>query len=218
MKYQFDFGEVIRFAKTPNNETANLVGKLATITDLSLSMPDWYQTAITGDKWFPASEFEPVNGGMPKSAEHAYAFLADEEKMYDFLRISKTEFLASYSYLTEEEYDVTTNAYNTLTRLMREYASVEESTSESSPHIADELDFATITKAITGLDSCDFDNLQSWMNEEEHRRAAAERNTLIDDLRCAVERCRETQHLFLPRHIEWFDAIRDLLNNDFLGK
>lgn len=70
MKYQFAFGEVIRFAETPNNETANLVGKLATITDVCWNMPDWYRTAITGDKWFPAAEFEPVNGGM-KSAEES---------------------------------------------------------------------------------------------------------------------------------------------------
>jgi len=34
-------------------------------------------------------------------------FLTDDEKMHDFFRISKEEFLFSYSYLTEEEYDMT---------------------------------------------------------------------------------------------------------------
>lgn len=34
-------------------------------------------------------------------------FLADEEKMRDFVELSKDEFLASYSYLTEDEYDNT---------------------------------------------------------------------------------------------------------------
>ena len=34
-------------------------------------------------------------------------FLNDEEKMRDFFILTKEEFLASYSYLTEEEYDAT---------------------------------------------------------------------------------------------------------------
>ena len=37
----------------------------------------------------------------------AGSFLTDDEKMYDFFRISKEEFLFSYSYLTEEDYDMT---------------------------------------------------------------------------------------------------------------
>lgn len=34
-------------------------------------------------------------------------FINDEEKMNDFFELSKSEFLESYSYLTEEEYDNT---------------------------------------------------------------------------------------------------------------
>ena len=37
-------------------------------------------------------------------------FLKDEEKMRDYFRISKEEFLKSYSYLKEEEYNATTKA------------------------------------------------------------------------------------------------------------
>ena len=39
-------------------------------------------------------------------------FLDDEEKMYDFVRLTKEEFLESYSYLTEKEYNDTLRAYN----------------------------------------------------------------------------------------------------------
>lgn len=39
-------------------------------------------------------------------------FTDDEEKMYDFYRMSKDDFLRSYSYLTEEEYDATKDAVN----------------------------------------------------------------------------------------------------------
>lgn len=36
-------------------------------------------------------------------------FTDDEEKMVDFFLLPKNEFLMSYSYLTEEEYDLTYN-------------------------------------------------------------------------------------------------------------
>jgi hypothetical protein len=34
-------------------------------------------------------------------------FIDDEEKMKDFNELSKEEFLSSYSYITEEEYNLT---------------------------------------------------------------------------------------------------------------
>jgi len=36
-----------------------------------------------------------------------YNFLDDDDKMKDILILSKEEFLSSYSYLTEQEYDET---------------------------------------------------------------------------------------------------------------
>jgi|TARA_B110000495_G_scaffold190233_1_gene192184 hypothetical protein len=42
-------------------------------------------------------------------------FLDDEEKMYDFERLTKEEFLFSYSYLSEEEYNLTRIAQKVLT-------------------------------------------------------------------------------------------------------
>lgn len=36
-----------------------------------------------------------------------YNFIDDSEKMKDFVKLTKDEFLKSYSYLTEEEYDET---------------------------------------------------------------------------------------------------------------
>ena len=39
-------------------------------------------------------------------------FIDDEEKMYDFVRLTKEEFLSSYSYLTEDEYDNTKRLYD----------------------------------------------------------------------------------------------------------
>jgi hypothetical protein len=39
-------------------------------------------------------------------------FLDDEEKMYDFWILSKSKFLKSYSYLSEEDYDLTVKMLN----------------------------------------------------------------------------------------------------------
>lgn len=41
-------------------------------------------------------------------------FITDEEKMYDFTRIDKDEFLFTYSYLTEKEYDDTALVFSAL--------------------------------------------------------------------------------------------------------
>lgn len=41
-----------------------------------------------------------------------WGFLHDEEKMYDFVRMSKEDFLRSYSYLTDYEYEATRMAYD----------------------------------------------------------------------------------------------------------
>lgn len=45
-----------------------------------------------------------------------YNFIEDIEKMKDFLKLNKWEFLKSYSYLLEEEYDATAWEYIKRTR------------------------------------------------------------------------------------------------------
>lgn len=39
------------------------------------------------------------------------SFIDDKEKMKDFVELTKEEFLASYSYLSEEEYNLTKKDY-----------------------------------------------------------------------------------------------------------
>lgn len=45
-----------------------------------------------------------------------YTFIEDKEKMKDFLKLNKEDFLKSYSYLLEEEYDATVWEYIKRTR------------------------------------------------------------------------------------------------------
>lgn len=42
-------------------------------------------------------------------------FTTDAEKMYDFFELTKEEFLQSYSYLNEAEYDLTAEKVNNMT-------------------------------------------------------------------------------------------------------
>lgn len=51
-----------------------------------------------------------------KNMPRPYNFIEDIEKMKDFLKLNKWEFLKSYSYLLEEEYDATAWEYIKRTR------------------------------------------------------------------------------------------------------
>lgn len=59
---------------------------------------------ITGLEEFQSME---VNMDIKQNKDDELSFLDDEEKMRDFKELTKEEFLFSYSYLTEEEYDAT---------------------------------------------------------------------------------------------------------------
>ena len=57
----------------------------------------------------PSGNYRNGPGDVDVSGRSDYdlCFVGDKEKMMDFVELTKKEFLASYSYLTEEEYDAT---------------------------------------------------------------------------------------------------------------
>ena len=57
-------------------------------------------------RYLPNSFENDQSPNMQKLGEYT-DFCDDEEKMKDFNRLSKEEFLSSYSYLVEEEYNLT---------------------------------------------------------------------------------------------------------------
>ena len=77
----------------------------------------WYHDA-GDDEWQDVEEtlaewsrlWDLAFGGAIQRKIHD--FLLDTEKMYDFVRLTKDEFLQSYSYLTEDEYDLTSMKYS----------------------------------------------------------------------------------------------------------
>ena len=61
------------------------------------------QGAVTCIRFLEQHEDELT--GAPSASGHS--FIDDADKLRDFFALSKDEFLASYSYLTEEDYEVT---------------------------------------------------------------------------------------------------------------
>ena len=59
-----------------------------------------------------ALDFPERSSGKSRQLESIQTFENDREKMEDFFRISKDEFLESYSYLDENEYDATASKVN----------------------------------------------------------------------------------------------------------
>jgi len=98
----------------------------------------------------------------------------------------------------------------TLVELPGDFVQVDtakKSTSKSTP-----LD--AVIAAIGDLDDDSFAYLNdTWMPSEQQRRDAAERSCLIDDVRCSLERCKETPYLFSSTDIAWFDRVLIALRN-----
>ena len=71
-------------------------GNIYTCMDVKIELFNYFEPKAKEDKSIYANE----------------NFIDDEEKMRDFYELTKDEFLASYSYLTEEEYDNTAKLVN----------------------------------------------------------------------------------------------------------
>lgn len=56
--------------------------------------------------------FEQLGYTITFVKEEGESFIDDEEKMIDFNRMSREEFLSTYPHLTEEDYDATLEEYN----------------------------------------------------------------------------------------------------------
>ena len=79
----------------------------------------------------------------------ASSFVTDDDKMYDFFNLTKEEFLKSYSYLSEADYEQTVKELNenTLANLMR---------SAENILIAQNSDYADEDEAHEKIDVTDY--------------------------------------------------------------
>ena len=85
-----------------------------------------------------------------------------------------------------------------------------ESVSDSADN---ETDFVTVTRLISGLDSCDYDCLVDWMRDETDRRNNAEHDTLLVDLGVALNRCLDSK-LFSFLEQESLNELSKIYEND----
>lgn len=84
------------------------------VKELRLIVPDCYEFHVddlmrnASGKIDSDDEFViEVTNYDESLSKFVYPFIDDEEKMWDFYKLRKDEFLESYSYITEEEYDAT---------------------------------------------------------------------------------------------------------------
>ena len=98
------------------------------------------------------------------------SFIDDEEKMRDFATISKEEFLSSYSYLSEKEYEATAKEYNELNQ-----SAVQSNVSNTVKTVEDvnkvydrNLDFIeqNISFKESNPEYNEIDEIQKWKNGE----------------------------------------------------
>ena len=62
---------------------------------------------MEGDIDYIVKRYEATHQGTIKEIRKGHHFADDEEKMVDFLQLPKWEFLASYNYLSENDYNAT---------------------------------------------------------------------------------------------------------------
>ena len=75
-------------------------------------------------------------------------FIDDKEKMVDFVALTKEEFLETYSYLTEEEYDETAN-------LLKDKVNIWYKENYNFDELADELKEFTFLDLLNALKAGD---------------------------------------------------------------
>lgn len=91
-------------------------------------------------------------------------FIGDEEKMRDFVSLTKEEFLSSYSYLTEEEYDNTA-------------AELSKKNKGGSMKVKVRMSY-TVELVVEGKD---MDAISDWMAETTPAEAYQMANGILDE-------------------------------------
>lgn len=95
------------------------------------------------------NDYEPIQRAKHK----ALSFVDDVDKMIDFLTLTKYEFLQSYSYLTEEEYDATAGDmtqswYSIMNKLFIVLVDRLEELSKANPQLAEDLAVVPLASAL----------------------------------------------------------------------
>ena len=102
--------------------------------------------------------------------EKQISFIDDEEKMKDFPKLSKEEFLSSYSYLSEEEYDATVKDYNELNQsaVPSRFSDTVKTVEDINKVYDRNLDFIeqNISFKYSNPEFNEIDEIEKWKNGE----------------------------------------------------
>lgn len=96
-------------------------------------------------------------------------FIDDKEKMNDFKNLSKNEFLKSYSYLTEEEYDNTKTIYNSLLDKVKSYDETKIKQEELQTKL-DKIENQILNMIPSNISKENFSNLINEIRYDYHAK------------------------------------------------
>ncbi len=118
---------------------------------------------------FKISDFTRISNANSEN-EKQISFIDDEEKMRDFANISKDEFLSSYYYLSEEEYDATEKDYNKLnqTAVQSHFSDTVKTVEDINKVYNNNLDFIeqNISFKYGNPEYNEIDEIEKWKNGE----------------------------------------------------
>ncbi len=108
---------------------------------------------------------------MEKNMEkNMLSFIDDEEKMRDFAKISREDFLSSYSYLSEEEYDATAMDFNNLKQsaVQSLFSDTIKTVEDVNKVYDNNLDFieSNVSFKESNPEYNEIDEIEKWKNGE----------------------------------------------------
>lgn len=119
----------------------------------SFEEDEYYRKDLEEDINYIVNRYEATHPSTIKEIRKGHSFADDEEKMVDFLQMPKWEFLTSYSYLSEKDYDET----------VKEVARKIANTKKAPTNLYDEL-----CSTLTDFENCeDNDTEDGYLSDGE---------------------------------------------------
>ena len=143
-------------------------------------------------------------------------FIDDKEKMNDFKNLSKNEFLKSYSYLTEEEYDNTKTIYNSLLDKVKSYDETKIKQEELQTKL-NKIENQILNMIPSNISKENFSNLINEIRYDYHAKDTRE-NREINMLNAFKQNNIKLCNIYLNKGVSpdrIFQYIRNVGYNNF---
>lgn len=176
-------GDFLKILKDGTVEHISAIGEIKkepveVLNIINLFAEDHAAMSEDGLSKLQKKDYEIVNALYEKAKEKELdmtsisqlSFIGDEEKMKDFPNISKEEFLSSYSYLSEDEYEATLNDFNKLNQsaVQSRFSDTIKTVEDINKVYDKNLDFIeqNISFKYSNPEYNEIDEIEKWKNGE----------------------------------------------------